>query len=219
MATAELGPLDEFQRARADLLRGQIAFASRRGSDAPPLLLKAAKSLEMLDVRLARETYLEALFAALFAGRLALGGGAREVAEAARAAPPPPPPARAPDLLRPGQQQKRRTAANAVASIPARRQPPRADSRRPRSAGDVELVHDIHDAAGHPGGGGDRVVFGPSADVAGERDRVPAGVHHHVAVIKDQRVAVQCVLDEERDVDRVRGVGDLDVGEAEPCGR
>jgi DNA-binding CsgD family transcriptional regulator len=99
LATAEPGPLDEFQRARAELLRGQIAFASRRGSDAPPLLLKAAKSLEPLDVRLARETYLEALFAALFAGRLALGGGAREVAEAARAAPPPPGAARAPDLL------------------------------------------------------------------------------------------------------------------------
>jgi DNA-binding CsgD family transcriptional regulator len=99
LATAEPGPLDEFQRARADLLRGQIAFASRRGSDAPPLLLKAAKSLELLDVRLAWETYLEALFAALFVGPLALGGGAREIAEAARAAPPPPQPPRAPDLL------------------------------------------------------------------------------------------------------------------------
>src|SRR5215510_4920146 len=99
LATAEVGPLDEFQAARVDLLRGQIAFASRRGSDAPPLLLKAAQSLEPLDVRLARETYLEALFAALFAGRLALGGGVREVAEAARAAPSPQQPARAPDLL------------------------------------------------------------------------------------------------------------------------
>ena len=99
LATAESGPLDEFQRARADLLRGQIAFASRRGSDAPPLLLKAARGLELLDTRLARETYLEALSASLFAGRLALGGGAREVAEAARAAPPPPQPVRAPDLL------------------------------------------------------------------------------------------------------------------------
>ncbi len=99
LATAEAGPLHQLQRAGADLLRGQIAFASRRGSDAPPLLLKAAQSLELLDVRLARETYLEALFAALFAGRLALGGGAREVAEAARAVPPPPPPARAADLL------------------------------------------------------------------------------------------------------------------------
>src|SRR5262249_22343919 len=74
-------------------------FASGRGRDAPPLLLKAAQGLEPLDVRLARETYLEALFAALFAGRLALGGGAREVAEAAPAAPSPQQPTRAPDLL------------------------------------------------------------------------------------------------------------------------
>jgi AAA ATPase domain len=99
VAAAEAGPLDEFRRARADLLRGQIAFASSRGSDAPPLLLKAARQFEPLDAALARETYLEALSAALFAGRLALGGGVREVAEAARAAPPPPQPARASDLL------------------------------------------------------------------------------------------------------------------------
>ena len=99
VATAEAGPLDELQRARADLLRGQIAFSSSRGSDAPPLLLKAARQLEPLDSRLARETYLDALVAAIFAGRLALGGGMREVAEAARAAPPPPGPPRGPDLL------------------------------------------------------------------------------------------------------------------------
>ena len=99
LATAEAGPLDEFQRAQADLLRGQITFASRRGSDAPPMLLKAARQFEPLDVRLARDTYLEALSAALFAGRLALGGGVPEVAQAARAAPRSPQPARAPDLL------------------------------------------------------------------------------------------------------------------------
>ena len=99
LATAEAGPLDELRRARADLLRGQIAFSSSRGSDAPPLLLKAARQFEPLDPRLARETYLDALAAATFAGRLALGGGMREVAEAARAAPPPPGPARGPDLL------------------------------------------------------------------------------------------------------------------------
>jgi len=99
LATAEVAPLDEFQRAQADLLRGQVAFASSRGSGAPPLLLKAARQFEPLDARLARETYLEALAAALFAGRLAIGGGVREVAAAARAAPPPPQPARAPDLL------------------------------------------------------------------------------------------------------------------------
>jgi DNA-binding CsgD family transcriptional regulator len=99
LATAEAGPPDQFRRARADLLRGQIAFASSRGSDAPPLLLKAARQFEPLDPRLARETYLDALAAAIFAGRLALGGGMREVAEAARAASPSPGPARGPDLL------------------------------------------------------------------------------------------------------------------------
>jgi DNA-binding CsgD family transcriptional regulator len=99
LATAEAGPPDELRRARADRLRGQIAFASSRGSDAPPLLLKAAREFEPLDPRLARETYLDALAAATFAGRLALGGGMREAAEAARAAPPPPGPARGPDLL------------------------------------------------------------------------------------------------------------------------
>ncbi len=61
LATAEAGPLDELRRARADLLRGQIAFSSSRGSDAPPLLLKAARQFEPLDLRLARETYLDAL--------------------------------------------------------------------------------------------------------------------------------------------------------------
>jgi DNA-binding CsgD family transcriptional regulator len=99
LATAEAGPPDQFRRARADRLRGQIAFSSSHGSDAPPLLLKAARQFEPLDLRLARETYLDALAAATFAGRLALGGGMREVAEAARAAPPPPGPARGPDLL------------------------------------------------------------------------------------------------------------------------
>ena len=49
-------------------------FASGLGSDAPPLLLKAAKRLEPLDLGLARETYLSAWMAALFAGRLAGAG-------------------------------------------------------------------------------------------------------------------------------------------------
>ena len=87
LATAEAGPLDEFASARVDLLRGQIAFASGLGSDAPPLLLKAAKRLESLDLELARETYLSAWMAALFAGRLAGAGDLLEVSRAARALP------------------------------------------------------------------------------------------------------------------------------------
>jgi DNA-binding CsgD family transcriptional regulator len=99
LARAEEGPLDELGGARVDLLRGQIAFAVSRGRDAPPLLLKAAKTLEPLNVELARETYLEALSAAMFAGRLAEGGGLREAGVAARAAPPSSQPFRGSDLL------------------------------------------------------------------------------------------------------------------------
>jgi DNA-binding CsgD family transcriptional regulator len=99
LSTAELGPLDELQRARLDRLRAQVAFARRRGSDAPPLLLKAAKRLDPLDADLARETYLEALGAAMFAGSLSSGRGMLEVAEAARAAPPALQPPRTLDLL------------------------------------------------------------------------------------------------------------------------
>jgi DNA-binding CsgD family transcriptional regulator/tetratricopeptide (TPR) repeat protein len=99
LATAEMGPLEELESARADLLRGQITFGSGRGRDAPPLLLKAAKRLELLDVGLTRETYLEALWAAMFVGRLASGGGLLEVAQAARGAPPAPQPPSASDLL------------------------------------------------------------------------------------------------------------------------
>ena len=97
LAMAQAGPLDELQRARGDLLRAQIAFASSHGRDAPPLMLSAAKQLEALDVGLARETYLEAFTAALFVGRLSPAVG--DVARAARMAPAPLAPARAPDLL------------------------------------------------------------------------------------------------------------------------
>ena len=99
VAMAEAGPLDELQGARADWLRGQVAFASGPGSDAPPLLLKAARRLEPLDPGLARETYLDAWQAALFAGHLAGGGNLEEVSRAARALPPPERPPRAADLL------------------------------------------------------------------------------------------------------------------------
>ncbi len=99
LATAEAGPLDELQGARADWLRGQIAFASGPGSDAPPLLLKAAKRLEPLDPGLARETYLDAWQAAVFAGHLAGGGDLAEVSRTAWALPPPERPPRAADLL------------------------------------------------------------------------------------------------------------------------
>jgi DNA-binding CsgD family transcriptional regulator len=87
LATAQAGPLDELQRARVDLLAAEIAFGMNHGNDAPALLLQAAKRLEPLDVRRARETHLSAISAAQFAGRLAQGDALGETAGAARLAP------------------------------------------------------------------------------------------------------------------------------------
>jgi DNA-binding CsgD family transcriptional regulator len=96
---AEAGPISERQRAQADLLRAHIALTVNRGSEAAPLLLDAARLFEPLDARLARETYLDALLAAMFAGRLAKGVTLGDAAAAARTAPQPNQPVRAPDLL------------------------------------------------------------------------------------------------------------------------
>ena len=88
VATAESGLLSELELARARLLRGRIAFLATRSTDSVALLLEAAERLNQLDPDLARETYLEALTAAIHAGPLAgPGASAREVAEAALAAP------------------------------------------------------------------------------------------------------------------------------------
>ena len=100
LTVAEAGPTNERQRARVELLRAQLAFVSSHGSDAPPLLLKAAKRLEPLDVELARETYLNTLSALVLAGRaISRDDGVVEVSRAARAAPPAQHPPRGPDLL------------------------------------------------------------------------------------------------------------------------
>jgi DNA-binding CsgD family transcriptional regulator len=77
------------QLAQLDVLRARVSFASDRGSDAPILLLRAAQRLEPIDARQARDTYLDAITAALFAGRLANETSARQVAQLALAAPRP----------------------------------------------------------------------------------------------------------------------------------
>ena len=108
LATAELGPLDQIQRAHLERLRAQIAFARTGSADIPgltigpeatALLLDAAKRLEPLDVELARETYLEAVTAAMWTGSESRGCGVKAVAQAARQAPPGPQPPRPVDLL------------------------------------------------------------------------------------------------------------------------
>src|SRR5258705_475260 len=99
LSSTDVGALDELDRARVELLRAQIAFASTHGSDAPTMLLRAARRLTPLSRTLASETYLEALSAAMLAGRLAApNASALDVALAAKAAPRPSV-LRAPELL------------------------------------------------------------------------------------------------------------------------
>ncbi len=86
LSAAQAGPLDELDRARAELLGAQITFAATRGRDAPRLLLSVARRLEPLDATLARATYLDAFAAAVAAGREARGGDVRDVATAVVAA-------------------------------------------------------------------------------------------------------------------------------------
>ena len=86
LATAESGVLSDLERARVELLRAQISFVSTHGSDAPAMLLAAARRLAPLSPTLACETYLEAMSAAMFAGRLAApGASALDVALAVKA--------------------------------------------------------------------------------------------------------------------------------------
>ena len=99
LSLAEAGASTDMQQARIDLLAADLAFVTNRGSDAPSLLLKAAKRLEPIDADLCRASYLQAFSAAMLAGRLALGGGVLEVARAVGAAPPPRHATRASDLL------------------------------------------------------------------------------------------------------------------------
>ncbi len=98
VATAEGRALDELQRARVDLLRGQVALALS-GSDAGPLLLRAARRLEPFDLDLARETYLIAWGATVVASDLEGEHLLGEISRAIRALPPPPGPPRPLDLL------------------------------------------------------------------------------------------------------------------------
>jgi DNA-binding CsgD family transcriptional regulator len=86
LAGAESGPLDDLERAQCDVLRGQLAFISSHGRDAPPLLVAAARQFQTIEPRLARDTYLDALAAALFVGRFGGDVSVREVAAAVDAA-------------------------------------------------------------------------------------------------------------------------------------
>ncbi|MET0473600.1 MAG: AAA family ATPase [Mycobacterium sp.] len=99
LAMAEAGHLSDLQQARSDLVRAQLAFVTSHGNDAAPLLLKAARQLQSIDSTLSRDTYINAMLAAMFAGRLAVGANVVDVARAVQTAPSPPAARQLPDLL------------------------------------------------------------------------------------------------------------------------
>ena len=99
LAIAETGPADRRRSARIQRLHGKLAFDQRLGGNSADLLLKSAQQLEQLDPELSRLAYLEALAAAIFAGRLGPAQRMIEVAEAALAAPRSEPPPTIVDLL------------------------------------------------------------------------------------------------------------------------
>ncbi|HEY0813403.1 MAG TPA: AAA family ATPase [Pseudonocardia sp.] len=99
LSAAQTASLDDAARARIDRVRAAVSFATKGGNEALPQLLTAARRLEAVDARLARDTYLDALSAAMIAGRLASGPGARQVAEAVRTSPSPDTPRKGDALL------------------------------------------------------------------------------------------------------------------------
>ena len=95
LAIAVEGALDDREHALAQRLNGQIALDLRRGGEAVPLLLDAARRLESAEPALSRKTYLDALYAASFVSEDMLRGAA----EIARKAPIPEDPPGPQDLM------------------------------------------------------------------------------------------------------------------------
>jgi len=89
LSVAEAGPLEEHQRLRVDLQRAQIQMYTTYGTDAPRRLIEVAQYLAPLDPELARDTLLQAWFAAYIAGRVDGDGSLAHISSVARAAPHP----------------------------------------------------------------------------------------------------------------------------------
>ncbi|MCI3241550.1 helix-turn-helix transcriptional regulator [Streptomyces spinosisporus] len=98
-AVAEMYPLTALDRARLARLRARLLFARSRSDEAAPLLLEAAAQFTAAGSPLARETYLEAISATIFAGRVHGPTGARAAAIAARGSGAPSSGSLAADLL------------------------------------------------------------------------------------------------------------------------
>jgi DNA-binding CsgD family transcriptional regulator len=83
LSTAEMYPLDDRRRGRLQRQRAHIPSPGN-----PDILVEAARRIQTDRPDLARTTYLEAVAAAMAAGRLQPAGRSAEIAEAALMAPP-----------------------------------------------------------------------------------------------------------------------------------
>jgi DNA-binding CsgD family transcriptional regulator len=99
LSAVEIGPPDPLRSAKVIHLRGQIAFDQRHAVEATRLFTEAGERLDSLDPDLARETYLEALAAAIWASGPDAPHVLRTVAEAARTASPAREPERSVDVV------------------------------------------------------------------------------------------------------------------------
>jgi DNA-binding CsgD family transcriptional regulator len=87
LAAIDVGQLDEIEQARLERLSARTVLTARSGSEAPQLLLRAARRLEPLSATLARDTYLDAFAAAMIIGPHALGDSWPELARSALESP------------------------------------------------------------------------------------------------------------------------------------
>jgi DNA-binding CsgD family transcriptional regulator len=83
VAAIDIGQLDETEQARLERLSARTVLTARSGSEAPLLLLRAARRLEPLSAPLARDAYLDAFAAAMIIGPHALGDSWPELARSA----------------------------------------------------------------------------------------------------------------------------------------
>lgn len=79
-------PANDLHRVQAERLRAEIALALGQRRDRATTLLRAANALAAVDVRLGRDTYLEAIEASVYSGRFSRDTTLASVAEAARSA-------------------------------------------------------------------------------------------------------------------------------------
>ena len=131
-------PLEPLQGALVERLRARANYALRRDSNGTRQLLAAAQRLSELDPRLARDTYIEALAAALYGGRLGNASDVADVADAILAATDADESDRPHDLLLRGQALL--AARGQRAAIPTLRRALRAYLDRPPDALELHWI-------------------------------------------------------------------------------